>query len=214
MKRALRTLGIGLLLFLLVLVGGSAAVYYLVGFDRLANEAIAKAKPQIEESLGRTIRVGEVQTGFFPTISVHVPEVAIEGAEGEPPLLSLSSVDVEVALWQAIFTLGKKLEIRDIRLREPRIVILRRADGSLSIDDLLAEGEAAPEEESGEQAALPEGFRIGRIRVESGALYLVDAERIQPGDLSASALSYVEAIDLLVENLGLGERVEVDLSLA
>jgi len=214
MKRALRTLGIGLLLFLLVLVGGSAAVYYLVGFDRLANEAIAKAKPQIEESLGRTIRVGEVQTGFFPTLSVHVPEVAIEGAEGEPPLLSLSSVDVEVALWQAIFTLGKKLEIRDIRLREPRIVILRRADGSLSIDDLLAEGEAAPEEESGEQAALPEGFRIGRIRVESGALYLVDAERIQAGDLSASALSYVEAIDLLVENLGLGERVEVDLSLA
>src|SRR5690606_19813578 len=107
-KRALRFLGIGILAFLLLVVGGSAAVYYLVGFDRLANEAIAKYQRQIEAELGRKLRIGEVKTGFFPTLSVHLPSIAVEGASPEEPaLLEIGAFDLEIALWKAIFTLGK-----------------------------------------------------------------------------------------------------------
>jgi len=214
MKRALRILGIGLLALVLLLVGGSAAVYYLVGFDRLANEAIAQALPSVEKALGRKVRVGEVKTGFFPTLSVEVPDVAVFGAEGEPDLFAVAAVEVDVALWKAVLSLGKTLEIRDVRVREPRIVVLRRADGSLSIDDLLASDEKPAAEEE-PAAAWPENLRIGRIRIESGALYLVDAEKLGGGgDLRQAALSYVEAIDLEVNHLGQGERIAVDLSLA
>src|SRR5690606_6650597 len=216
MKRALRILGIGLLSLIVLVVGGSAAVYYLVGFDRLVDEAIAQALPSVEEALGRKVRVGAVKTGFFPTLSVEVPQIAVSGAEGEPDLFSASAVEVDVALWKALFSFGKTLEIGDVRVREPRVVVLRRADGSLSIDDLLSAREKEPAPETEERpAAWPENLRIGRIRIESGALYLVDAEKLgDDGDLRQAALSYVEAIDLGVENLGLRERIAVEVSLA
>lgn len=216
MKRALRILGIGLLSLIVLVVGGSAAVYYLVGFDRLVDEAIAQALPSVEEALGRKVRVGAVKTGFFPTLSVEVPQIAVSGAEGEPDLFSASAVEVDVALWKALFSFGKTLEIGDVRVREPRVVVLRRADGSLSIDDLLSAKEKEPAPETEERpAAWPENLRIGRIRIESGALYLVDAEKLgDDGDLRQAALSYVEAIDLGVENLGLRERIAVEVSLA
>lgn len=215
MKRALRFLGIGILAFLLLVVGGSAAVYYLVGFDRLANEAIAKYQPQIEAELGRKLRIGEVKTGFFPTLSVHLPSIAVEGASPEEPaLLEIGAFDLEIALWKAIFTLGKTLEIRDITVREPRVVVLRRADGSLSIDDLLVDREAEVAEEAPSDASFLAGLRIGRLRVLSGALYLLDGEKPVQADLAKTALSYVEAIDWVVENFGRGETLGFDLSLA
>lgn len=214
MKRALRIFGICVLAFFLLLVGGSAAVYYLVGFDHLANEAIAKNQPRIEAALGRSIRVGPVQTSFFPTLSVRVPGIAVEGVSPqEPALLDIDEVRVEIALWKAIFTLGKTLEIRDISVREPRLVVLRHADGSLSIEDLLARGEETPEEAPSDPGLL-EGLHIDRIRLLDGAVYLLDGARPAQADLAAGALSYVEAIDLVVQGIGKGETLGLDLSLA
>lgn len=218
MKRALRILGIGVLAFLLLLVGGSAAVYYLVGFDRLANEAIAKYQPQVEEAVGRKLRIGPIETGFFPTLSVHVPAIAVEGATAdEPALLEVAAVDVDIALWKAILSFGKKLEIRDITISGPRVVVLRNDDGSLSVDDLLAEKEEPPAGEAEEEDGSPsflEGLRIGRIRILGGSVYLLDGAAKATGDLADSALSYMESIDLLLENIGRGETLVLDLSLA
>lgn len=218
MKRALHILAIGMAAVVLLLVGGSAAVYYLVGFDRIANEAIARARPQVEEAIGRKLRIGPVRTGFFPTLSVHVPDIAVEAERpDEPPLLEIAAVEVDIALWKAISTFGKALEIRDVTVRGPRVVVVRRPDGTFSYDDLLAKAsakEAPAEDEPAEGPSPIEGLRLGRLRVLDGALYLLDGSVPAGADLVASALSWAESIDLIVENVGRGETVTLDLSLA
>src|SRR5690606_24903847 len=140
----------GMAAVVLLLVGGSAAVYYLVGFDRIANEAIARARPQVEEAIGRKLRIGPVRTGFFPTLSVHVPDIAVEAERpDEPPLLEIAAVEGDTGRWRACSTFVRALGTREATVRGRRGGGARRPSGTFSCDHLLprASGEEAPAED-------------------------------------------------------------------
>lgn len=207
MKRPLRVLGIVAASLALVVLGGGFAVYHLVDFDGLVTSKVREQTPALEEALGRRVEVGPIRTHFFPTLAVTVDGLRVAGVDpAEPPLLQVDRVSVDVAFWQALLSFGKRLEVRDVALHGPKIHLERRADGSLSIDDLLVSDGQVDEEREGSAASWPKGLRIRRIHLRDGAVAL--------HDVGADTTATLQRIELLVRNLSEDRPVGVELSLA
>jgi uncharacterized protein involved in outer membrane biogenesis len=205
MKRPLRLLGIAAASLLVLVVGGSFAIYHLIDFGGLVTEKVREQTPALREALGRDVELGPIRTHFFPTLGVRLDGVKVAAREaGGAPLLEVERISVDVALWKALLSLGKKLEIVDVTLDGPALHVVRHADGTLSVDDLLASGEEAQPE--GEPASLPQGLHIRQVLVRGGSITL--------RDLGAETTAQVQHLALRVRDLSADRPVAVELSLA
>ncbi len=158
----------------LVLLGGAATVglkLYLTK-DRILGWVI----PPLEARLHRRVSIADAGGGLTG-IELEGLDVRAEGAD--EPLVAAEHIRVRWNLWSL---LRKEIEVKEVRLVRPRIRVVRRADGTLDIDDLLepAEGEAPP----GPPARTPE--RAGGPPVAVAvALFSVEGGRIAFEDQSA-----------------------------
>lgn len=216
MKRTLQLLAIGLASLAVLFVGASALAYWLLDVDALVQQAIDEQKPGIEKQLGRKVEIGSVHTRFFPTLGATLGGIAVapaEGApEGESPLLSIDRMGFDLDLWGALISLGSRVELASIYLDGMKVEIVRRADGSLSIADLLDRPSAPSEEDSGgldpELAELLARIRIDEIRLGGAQIRLVDQVPATP------RVHEVQKIDLRLDNVGLGRTLGVKFSAA
>src|SRR5690349_18526963 len=132
-----RLFAFGALGLLLVLAG---AAYLLIARpSALAQYVTAKALPKVSRSLGRPVTVGEVRASVFPTPSVELRQLRVAGGQGEPALLDAPSVEVSVAVWPLLRSLGKEVEISRIHLKDAQAALVRRPDGTWSYEDLGGE---------------------------------------------------------------------------
>jgi hypothetical protein len=189
MKRALKILALVLGIAAALGVASVIAALVFVDLDKLVNELIAKAKPDLEQRLGRQVSIGKVATRVFPTLGGQVQGIAIAAdaahEEDDRPLLKVDSVGFEVALLKAVFTLGKSIEVKDVTVDGLRVSLVRYPDGRLSTQDILDRqpepqgppGGAVPDEPmSPEVLKLLQGLSIDRIQMTRAEVRLVDYE--------------------------------------
>ncbi|MFK7966204.1 MAG: AsmA family protein [Burkholderiaceae bacterium] len=153
-----------------VLVLALAALILFVDVNRF--------KPQIEEfvqsSYQRTLQIdGDLSLSVFPNIAVALPKMVLSEPESTDTTLSLDSARVSVKL-MPLFSGNVQADV--ISLSGLQADIVRRADGTTNIDDLIGGG-AKPEpaettdqpanEGATEPAALP--------AIEVGGIELLDA---------------------------------------
>lgn len=185
MKRALRTLAVMLGVVAVVVLAVFVAALVFVDLDALVNEQLAKAKPELEAKLGRRISVGPVRTQVFPALGGRVEAVAIEADPAHPeddrPLLQLRSLRFELALLEAVRTLGEHLVVKSLVLDGLRVNVVRGADGRLSYQDIVERQEpeeaAADTSSSAPSDGLAErlrGLTVDVLRLDDAELRFVD----------------------------------------
>jgi hypothetical protein len=217
MKRALKIVGIavGAVVALLVLAGVAVALF--VDLDKIVNEQLAKHRPEIEERLGRKVEVGKVATRLFPSLTVQLESVTVAGEkDGDPALMTVGPIRVEVALWDAIVSRGERIFVKEVVVSDLKVHLVRHADGTLSYDDILArqqkkaEGAPEPEPTKEEKGQGLGGFRLGEFRVENAELRMVD----HATSTGKPAESHIRKLNLRVSDVRGGAPLTVRLDAA
>lgn len=109
-------------------------------------------KPQIEQAVqeqtGRTLQIeGDIGWSLYPVLGIELGQTTLSNAPGfgEQPMASIQQVSVGVSL---LPLLGGNLNISELVLQRPQIMLARKADGTTNWDDLIQkQQEAQPQEE-------------------------------------------------------------------
>lgn len=120
---------IALLALALLLAAVAAAVH--VGGPALARRHLPVI---LGEALGRTVSLGDVEIDM-PGLRAAVTDLRVAEAGGaDAPAFTLARAEVELA-WAS---LGRRAPVvKALRLEQPRLRVVRQADGSLNWDDVL-----------------------------------------------------------------------------
>jgi AsmA protein len=202
-------LAIGGLAGLVVLALG--AVILLLQTGAASRRVKDLVVPRISSALGREVTVGDARLRVLPNPRVVLAGTTIAGRAGEPPLVRLQSLDVELALWPLVTSLGKEIRVEGIALVRPEVSLVRGKDGVWNYEGLGGPKEPGAAREAA--AAEPSGgggakLFVAKARIEDGALRIVD--RSGGRDDAAVALT---RIDLAAEG-GLGAPVAAKLTAA
>lgn len=213
--KVLRTLLIIFGSLILLLAAAIGVTLALVDLDGLIARYQPKAVAAASEAVGRPIELGRVSARWFPTVAVVAEDLVVDSSTltaDEPPLLEVRQLRLSLALWPAIRSLGKDLQLAEIAVVEPVVRVRRRPDGTWSFSDLLESktpAEPAPEEQMTDEERRGfidylERAEIGRVAIEDGQVLYEDPDR---------SLT-VRDLDFEILDLALGRPVEAELELA
>ena len=158
-----------------VAVAVLTAVYALLGFLVLPLVAKPRLEAALTERFDRSATLGRLEFNPF-TLSARALDFALADREPNRFLLRFAALDADVSA----ASLRYRAPVFDaVRIERPEIGLVRNADGTYSIDDLIAKAAAEPE------APTP-GFSLNNIEITGGAVALDDrsvGRRIVVSDL-------------------------------
>src|SRR5512138_1824269 len=156
-----------------------ALVVLLVALVLLVNSGVATKRavdlvlPTASRTLGREVTLKGADLKLFPNPRVRLAGLAVAGRPGEPALVDLESLDVEVGLWPLLRSLGKEIDVRAFTLVRPTVNLVRAKDGTWNYEGLGAQGEAkqappeqpAPAGQGGSAAVAVQSVRIEKAAI-------------------------------------------------
>ncbi len=219
--RFLRRLLVALVALAALLVGALALAAYLVD----VNGLIARYQPLAVEAattaLNREVELGPVKATWFPVLGLRAEAIAVSAkpvhtataAGGEGQLLGLKAVEVGLAVWPALRSLGRDIQISTVRLEEPVIRVVRFEDGSLDIESVgPPPSEKVPPPPPAEDGpGIADRFR----RAEVGSIQIVDGT-VRFEDRTPDGLGAVEVrrLSLATGPVGLGLPIAATVNAA
>jgi len=138
--KALKIAGIVVGTVALLVAGGIAVVALRFDADRIKAE-LARV---VLEQKQRTLKIdGALELGFWPNVGVKLGKLSLSERNSEQEFASVEAARVAVAV---LPLLSQRVVADTIEISGARAVIVRHADGTLNIDDLMAadEEEHAP----------------------------------------------------------------------
>ncbi len=201
----LKKLLLGLAMALALVLVAVAALVMMVDVNRFKPQIAAFVQDHYQR---RLVIDGDLALSVWPNIAVALPAMSLSEPRAEPVAMKLSSARVSVRLMPL---LSGRLQADVIRVAGLDATIVRRADGSLSIDDLIGGGEATgqPAPPSTEQGGSGSG-PIALDSIELGGLQLTDA-RVVFDDRQAG--NRIELSDLNLSTGALADRRDTTVSL-
>ena len=193
-------------------VAVGAVVVLLVALVLVLNSGVATKRavdlvlPSVSKALGREVTLKGADLKVFPNARVRLAGLAVAGRPGEPALVELDALDVEVGLWPLLRSLGKEIDVRAFTLVRPTVNLVRAKDGTWNYEGLGQQGgQAKPAEAppSGGGAAVA----VRSVRIEKAAIRVVD--RSAGKDDQGIALS-----DLDLDATGVGPGLPFDARIA
>jgi AsmA protein len=198
----LRKLLIGVGILLAVLVIAAVAVVAFVDVNRF--------KPQIEQFVQdryqRTLRIGgDLGLSLFPRLALSLPPSSLSEPGGAGEAASLESAKVSVAVMPLLRgqLIADKLTVAGLKA-----AIERRADGSLSIDDLIGKGPSGPAAPTA--PADPSG---GLPQLDIGGIELTDAQVVFR-DLQSKNTATVSGLELKTGRIANQGETPIELKFA
>jgi len=185
----------------LVVLGGAVTVGLKLYLTK--ERILGWVVPPLEERLHRRVTIADAGGGLTG-IELEGLDVRAEGAA--EPLVAADRIRVRWNLWAL---LRKRIEVEEVRLVRPRIHLLRRSDGTLDIDDLLA-----PDGEPSGAGDAPEASKPAEAPPVAVALFSIEDGRIAFEDRSADPpRTYVlDEVESRVSGFSLGRPVPFALS--
>lgn len=166
------------------------------------------------QKLGRPITLGGVGVKLLGGLGVKVTDVSVGPAAGEPlPLATLAHVELEAALWKAITSRGKELDVENAELKGLTINLIRFPDGTTNLErltDKLAQT-SAPKTGAPADAEPPtdySGIRVARAALTDAKVQLIDQTRAGGPQLAISD------VDVEAKNLRVGQPLTVTMKAA
>ncbi|HTI64203.1 MAG TPA: AsmA family protein, partial [Gemmatimonadaceae bacterium] len=153
------------------------AVYALLGFLVLPLAVKPKLEAQLSQQLGRRATLARVEFNPF-TLRARLLDFALTDRDPARGFARFERLDLDVSP-ASLTHLAPVLD--DVRLVRPEIDLVRNADATYNIDDLVAR--PAPPAAA---AAPPPAFSLNNIVVENGSISLDD--RVHGRKLVVSSL--------------------------
>jgi AsmA protein len=162
---------------------------FLIDLNRYQD----RYRPLIEDALNRKITLQDIRLTVWPRIGARVAGFTVQDDPSfrQGPFASLSSLDVGVKL---LPLLGGKVEVEEITLRDPVIVVLKNKAGVLNVSTLGSPAPAVSKREAppGEPPAGP---------LKALALLAVDQVSIDGGRLTYRDDSVPTPVEYAVHDL-------------
>jgi len=208
-----RSVGRKLLVVLGALAGAAvliaALLLVVVNSGVATKRAVDLVLPSVSKALGREVTLREAKLKLFPATRVTLAGLAVAGRPGEPALVETESLDVEVALWPLLRSLGKDVEVRSFTLVRPSVNLVKAKDGSWNFEGLGGAGPAAAKEPSPPVPSGGGGARVAvdLVKIDHAAIRVID--RTLGSDQAALALTLLD-----LEARGVGPGLPLDARLA
>jgi len=172
---------------LFALLAVAAGIVYAL-FDA---EAIKRQlAEQVAAKTGRVLIIGgEVGLSVWPDLAVRAARVSLSEADGKTDFAAIDSLRVAVAV---LPLLSGRLQTREIEIDGLALTLVKRRDGSLNIDDLLAGQKEKPAGEAKPAAATAQGSQP--LQVDIAGLALRNA-RLTWRDEAAGKTSRLSSLD-------------------
>jgi AsmA protein len=191
---------------------GGAVVLLAVALVLLLDSGVATRRatdlvvPGVSRALGREVTLRGADLKLFPNPRVKLLGLAVAGRAGEPALVDLEALDVEVGLWPLLRSLGKEIDVRAFALVRPTVNLVRAKDGTWNFEGLGAAPGTTPPPPAPD-AGGGASVAIRSVRIEKASIRVID--RMLGKDDPGLALS-----DLDLEASGVGPGLPFDARLA
>jgi AsmA protein len=187
----------------LLSVGGVSALavggvgYVAATFN--PNDYKAQIIQAVKDNKQRTLKLdGDIKLTFFPSIGAHLGKVSLSEFKSDKEFAAMDSAQVSLALMPL---LSKQVVVNQVALSGVKAHLIKHADGSSNIDDLLGKNEAAKQDKS---ASSPVKFDIAGIKIEHTELSYVDEK--------SGAQYAVKDLNLHTGRIANGVPVKLDLA--
>ena len=184
--------GIGVVILLLMIL--IIALPFLIDLNKYQD----RYRPLIEEALNRKVQLQEIRLTIWPRIGARVGGFVVQDdpAFRTGAFASLSSLDVGVKLFPL---LRGKVEVEEITLRDPVIMLLKNAQGQLNVSTLGAKPSAPPTPSKPEAPAQPAGsplqalalLAVDRVSIDGGKLTYRDESLPKPVEYTVNQLEFL-----------------------
>jgi len=173
------------------------------------KRAVDLVLPSVSRSLGREVTLSDAKLKLFPNPHVALAGLVVAGRPGEPALVEAEALDVEVALWPLLRSLGKDVEVSAFTLVKPSVNLVKAKDGTWNFEGLGGAAKA-PAAKAPEPAAAEGGgarVAVSLVKIAGAAIRVVD----RSGSKEGTALALTQ-LDL--EARGVGSGLPLDARLA
>lgn len=186
MKKVLRW-GLGAVLVLVLAVWFGVPMLLGTGWAR------ERVKAALAGNTGREVEIGSISFGWTSGLALHDVVVKQKPEQGieEGDLFRLEDLRLRVGFGDL---LKKRLNVADLTVEGPAIVIVREKDGTLNISDLLVGESGTAGGAGGEEAPAGDGAKktsvAARLNIEDGRILFVDRKlgtRVEAEGIGAAA---------------------------
>ena len=184
--------GIGVVILLLMIL--IIALPFLIDLNRYQD----RYRPLIEEALNRKVQLQDIRLTIWPRIGARVGGFVVQDdpAFRTGPFASLSSLDVGVKL---LPLLRGKVEVEEITLLDPVIMVLKNSQGQLNVSTLGAKPAAPPTPSKPEAPIQPAGsplqalalLAVDRVSIDGGKLTYRDDSLPKPVEYTVNHLEFL-----------------------
>jgi len=175
MKIIVKLFGIMVAVALLLVVGLTLFVKYYLTDERIRELVV----PRATEALNRQVGIGAIEVGLFSGISIR--DFVVKERDGRQDFVKAGAF---VLRYDLLPLFSGKVVVRELRLDEPVIRIVRDRDGLFNFSDLTTGkkgAEKATPPPSAAPAGLPMAVTIERLVLNKGRLAFTDELDQIPG---------------------------------
>jgi AsmA protein len=208
MARRGRTL-LGALLVVTVIAAGVAVGGGLV-VQRWANARKDTLVGELQARLGRPVKADPVKVSWLRGFAVETGGVEIGPASSiEPgPALRIEKARLRVALWRAVFSLGRRVHVKEATLAGVTANVVRFTDGSINWQQIRRR---LASDQQGASMSPATRERLRGLVVEHAG---VENARVRFVDLVRQRTAEVSDLDLSIDGAGFTEPFHARLTAA
>ena len=198
--------GIGVVILLLLIL--IIALPFLIDLNKYQD----RYRPLIEEALNRKVELQDIRLTIWPRIGARIGGFVVQDdpAFHTGPFASLASLDVGVKL---LPLLKGRVDVEEITLRDPVILVLKNSQGQLNISTIGAKPTAPAAPSKPEAPGQPAGsplqalalFAVDRVSIDGGKLTYRDESTPKPTEYTVTQLEF------LLTSVHLGDSPTVHL---
>ncbi len=184
-----------------VVVGIAAAGIAYVAATFNPNDYKPQIIKAVKDSKQRNLKLdGDIKLSFFPSIGANLSKVSLSEFKSEKEFAVIESARVSVAL---LPLLGKQVVVDEVAVTGLKATLVKHADGTTNIDDLLGKDEQKPDEKKksdGQQVK----FDIASVSIANTNLTYRDE--------GTGAKFAIKDLNLKTGRIAIGVPSKIDLS--
>ncbi|HEX2056352.1 MAG TPA: AsmA family protein [Nitrospiraceae bacterium] len=200
---------LGIAGFFLLLLAIGLALPFLIDLNKYQD----RYRPLIEDALNRKVTLQDIRLTIWPRIGARVAGFTVQDDPSfrTGPFASLSSLDVGVKL---LPLLRGRIDVEEITLREPVILVLKNKAGVLNISTLgsqapaVSKPEAPPREPAGGPLRALALLAVDKVSIDGGKLTYRDESVPNPVEYA------VHDLEFLLTSVHLGDTARLHMAAA
>lgn len=162
---------------------------------------------QIEQSLGRKITVGEINTGFSNGLGIRLKNASVGDDKSFSDTEFISAADIQINV-EIIPLLSKKINITKLILNTPLINIIKNKSGKYNFESIGSNLKSHNKEKKSGASNKPGGRPLfaSSIIIKQGQINYLDERN--------ETEFQIQKIELAIKDLGFNKKVQVNLEAA